>query len=78
MGVPVYSVFAGTIGAIDQKLSDKGKLVLIRSVAGVAEVPFARRDRTNLSENNSQRKQRGAEITGFICDQILDTANMSR
>jgi len=35
LGVPVYSIFQGTIGAVDQYLSDKGRLTLIRRVEDV-------------------------------------------
>jgi hypothetical protein len=35
LGVPVYSIFRGKIGAVDKYLSDNGRLVLIESVAEV-------------------------------------------
>ncbi len=35
LGVPVYSTFRGTIGAVDQYLSDSGRLTLIESVADI-------------------------------------------
>ena len=35
LGVPVYSTFRGTIGAVDQYLSDSGRLTLLDSVADV-------------------------------------------
>jgi predicted glycosyltransferase len=33
LGVPVYSVFRGTIGAVDQYLAANGRLVLLESAA---------------------------------------------
>ncbi|MGH9701930.1 MAG: DUF354 domain-containing protein, partial [Candidatus Acidiferrales bacterium] len=35
LGVPVYSVFRGKIGAVDRYLADSGRLVLLESVADV-------------------------------------------
>jgi hypothetical protein len=32
LGVPVYSTFRGKIGAVDQYLSDRGRLILLESV----------------------------------------------
>ena len=32
LGVPVYSIFRGKIGAVDRYLADKGRLTLIESV----------------------------------------------
>ena len=35
LGVPVYSIFRGRIGAVDQYLAEKGRLVLLESVEDV-------------------------------------------
>jgi predicted glycosyltransferase len=35
LGVPVYSIFRGKIGAVDQWLADTGRLTLIETVADV-------------------------------------------
>ena len=35
MGVPVYSIFRGRTGAVDQSLADQGRLVFITSAADV-------------------------------------------
>src|SRR4030095_9205581 len=46
LGVPVYSIFRGNVGAVDQHLSEKGRLVLIESVADVsAKIHTVRRPR---------------------------------
>lgn len=37
LGVPVYSIFRGKIGAIDQYLSDCGRLVLLESVEQISQ-----------------------------------------
>jgi uncharacterized protein len=55
MGVPVYSLFRGTIGAVDRHLKDTGKLVLLESVQDVNEkIKLLPRDR-KLSSESGQR-----------------------
>jgi len=47
LGVPVYSIFRGKIGAVDRYLSTKGRLVLLESVRDVqTRIPLVRRSRT--------------------------------
>ena len=47
LGVPVYSVFRGRIGAVDQYLSRQGRLVLLESAEDVREkISVARRHRS--------------------------------
>ncbi len=54
LGVPVYSVFRGQIGAVDQYLSTKGRLVLLENVGDVkSKIRIVRR-------NPSARLQHGA------------------
>jgi predicted glycosyltransferase len=46
MGVPVYSVFRGQIGAVDRFLNASGRLVLLERVQDIpAKVQAVRRDR---------------------------------
>jgi len=46
LGVPVYSVFRGTIGAVDLNLQKEGRLILIEAREDVAsKITFTRRDR---------------------------------
>jgi hypothetical protein len=50
MGVPVYSIFRGRIGAVDQFLSAQGRLVLLESVEQVrTQIRAVRRNRETLS-----------------------------
>ena len=37
LGIPVYSLFRGTMGAVDKHLAATGRLVLLESVADVRE-----------------------------------------
>jgi len=59
LGVPVYSIFRGQTGAVDQYLAETGRLVLIESIADL-------RAKVNL-----QRRQRSGELR-FKSSQTLD------
>jgi predicted glycosyltransferase len=55
LGVPVYSVFRGKIGAVDQYLSMNGRLVLLESVQDVqTKISVARRHRPAKPENSDR------------------------
>ena len=46
LGVPVYSIFRGTIGAVDQYLAANGRLVLLESAADLTiKLSVRRRNR---------------------------------
>ena len=51
LGVPVYSIFRGKIGAVDRYLADQGRMTLIESVedvrAKIKLVPWARPEAPN-------------------------------
>jgi predicted glycosyltransferase len=56
LGVPVYSIFRGTIGGVDRTLSAEGRLVLIESVQDVrSKIALSRRSRKPLTEVTSRR-----------------------
>jgi predicted glycosyltransferase len=47
LGVPVYSIFRGRIGAVDQHLAEEGRLILIESVEDVrTKIKIERSDPT--------------------------------
>ena len=47
LGVPVYSIFGGRMGAVDRYLADTGRLVLLQSVEDVrAKITVSHRDRS--------------------------------
>lgn len=49
LGVPVYSIFRGKLGAVDKYLSEKGRLVMIESVADVqSKIHPIKRDKKNI------------------------------
>jgi uncharacterized protein len=66
LGVPVYSIFRGKIGAVDQYLSRHGRLVLVESVQDVqTKIRWVRRHRpAGLQERNSA-------ALGSVMEQIM-------
>lgn len=53
MGVPVYSIFRGRIGAVDHYLADQGRMVLLESPADVrARLQFVRRPRSQAGRDD--------------------------
>jgi predicted glycosyltransferase len=66
LGVPVYSVFRGQIGAVDRYLSATGRLVLLERVQDIpAKVQVGRRDRPAMP----QREGRAA-LTSIVTQLI--------
>ncbi|HUS34012.1 MAG TPA: DUF354 domain-containing protein [Verrucomicrobiae bacterium] len=54
--VPVYSIFRGTIGAVDRQLSKEKKLVLIETVQDVADkILLQKREQKKISDVTSRR-----------------------
>ena len=55
LGVPVYSIFRGKIGAVDRKLEQENRLIMVRSVEEVkSKIEFKRRDKSKLPESQSR------------------------
>lgn len=46
LGVPVYSIFRGKLGALDKYLSETGRLVLITSPADFSRIALVKRDKS--------------------------------
>jgi uncharacterized protein len=66
LGVPVYSVFRGRIGSVDQYLANRGRLVLLESVEDVrTKIVIARRHRPDRPET------RADTILHCIVEQII-------
>jgi uncharacterized protein len=70
LGVPVYSVFRGKIGAVDRYLSERGRLTLLESIQDVqTKIRITRRDRPPST-------QKGNDVTlRSIVDQIVAIAH---
>jgi hypothetical protein len=55
LGVPVYSIFRGKIGAVDHYLSNNGRLTLLESVEDVkTKVKIVRRDKSDNLEQHDR------------------------
>ena len=51
LGVPVYSIFRGKTGAVDRKLEDQGRLIMVRSAEEVSsKILVQPRDRTPVEQ----------------------------
>ncbi len=55
LGVPVYSIFRGKIGAVDRYLADVGRMVLLESAQDVHDkLKLVRRHRTNSPDSGER------------------------
>lgn len=69
LGVPVYSIFRGKIGAVDRYLSKAGRLVLVESIQDVrTKIRVVRRDRPTRSASTDGTD--GAALKSIV-DQIV-------
>lgn len=69
LGIPVYSIFRGTIGAVDRQLCAEGRLVLIDSLEGVDRlVRLTRRSRKSVEDVTSRR------VLNQVVDSIQELA----
>jgi predicted glycosyltransferase len=56
IGVPVYSIFRGPIGAVDHYLQREGRLILVESVADVdRKITLTRRNRNLQAYSNGNQ-----------------------
>ena len=53
LGVPVYSIFRGKIGAVDRYLAEQGRLILLKRVEDLTKINCVRRktDRSQRDRN---------------------------
>jgi len=66
LGVPVYSIFRGKIGAVDRYLSEHGRLVLIENIQEVAtKIRLTRWKRPTRPDN------RGGAVLQSIVNNII-------
>jgi hypothetical protein len=64
LGVPVYSIFRGTIGAVDQHLTAEGRLVLVESLKDIdCKIKLVKRPRRSITEVTSRQ----------TLEQVVDT-----
>jgi predicted glycosyltransferase len=56
LGVPVYSIFRGKTGAVDRKLEQEGRLIMIQNVSEVqTRIAFKSRDKTHSPESSPRQ-----------------------
>jgi hypothetical protein len=73
LNVPVYSVFRGKIGAVDQYLAHRGRLVLLESVEDIpAKINLRRRNHPERPEN------RDSATLSTIVEHIVGIMNAKR
>jgi len=53
MGLPVYSIFRGTIGAVDRWLAEQGRLQLITTPEEIDQIPLCARPKIELPKEQS-------------------------
>jgi len=55
LGVPVYSIFRGTMGAVDRNLEEEGRLIMLREMKEVEEkIVLQARDKSGRNGNDSR------------------------
>jgi uncharacterized protein len=69
LGVPVYSIFRGKIGAVDQYLSDNGRLTLLETVQDVQTKILLNKRQRSGKLDNSQRNALGKIVE--LIEEIL-------
>jgi predicted glycosyltransferase len=73
LGIPVYSLFRGTMGAVDKHLAATGRLVLLESVDDVRKkLKLVARDRT-LGARSRERGTLEAVVNHIIA--VLEKKN---
>jgi uncharacterized protein len=73
LGVPVYSIFRGKLGAVDRYLSESGRLVLLESTADFeSKIVFTRRDKNQKLKNTTNVSLQG------IVDKIVEATETAK
>ena len=65
LGVPVYSIFRGKIGAVDRHLQQEGRLILIESVEDVRTKILLQRHQKNEQKISNERPALQAIVDGI-------------
>lgn len=66
LGVPVYSIFRGTIGAVDRYLSQNGRLVLIDAIEDVQRKIFLTKRKRSNDPGFADRSALQAIVNGIV------------
>ncbi len=65
LGVPVYSIFRGKIGAVDRHLQQEGRLILIESVEDIPKKIVLKRRQKNKRRISNERPTLQAIVDGI-------------
>ena len=71
LGVPAYSIFTGQLGAVDEKLSNEGRLVLVRKPEDTTKIQFVKRGKTMCNGNKN------TSLLRFFVNEFISLASMS-
>ncbi len=74
LGIPVYSIFTGPIGAIDLQLSREGRLHLVRAIEDVTCIKVEKREIPEIKGMIAGLKERSRCLVVSIVDAIIDEA----
>lgn len=68
LGVPVYSVYRGPLGAVDRYLAQQGKLIMLQHPTEVGSITLRKRQKPQLV----RQRERSHELVQYIVDKILE------
>lgn len=71
LGVPVYSIYQGPIGAVDRHLIETGRLIHVKDIADLRRIPLVK----TTPRGKIPRSEIGARLADFIASRILDIAS---
>ena len=71
LGVPVFSICQGPIGAVDRQLVDSGRLIHVKDIDDLKSIPMVKSTRGG----EVPRCEIGLRLTDFIVSRILKAAD---
>ena len=72
LGIPAYSIFTGKQGVVDKRLSQEGRLMLIRKPEDIVNIRFNKRDKETPNDQN------GDSVLRFFVSEFLCLAHKSK
>lgn len=80
LGIPVYSLFRGTMGAVDKHLAETGKLVLLESEQDVREKLKLVPRKQTLASRSGQRATLEAVVNHIsaVLERKAEECNLAR
>jgi hypothetical protein len=74
LGMPVFSIYQGPIGAVDRHLIDTGRLIHVKDIGDLKSIPLVKSTR----RGEVPKSEIGARLTDFIVSRILNAAEDRR